>query len=420
MAHLYFFRRIFYILFIFIFPAGQRLILNLWLEKSAAPMHLLHGGYGFGSLSVPLYSNPFLAVPMSTKTVNGTNSTSSSTELPIKYSKESRIEYAYAISAALVTALSLVFYYYQIKSYRAYNVENERAASVREDKNGTINLAFDNKEIIDTHGDKNEDVNKHVDSVNSALKKNEPEQPSATSDTTKSHARSLREMFNPATCTGGRLAYGIQLFVLLSFYFANSNGGERIAAGFVRSYSIDQLGFGGDEASLVNTCLWISHTAGRISFFVAARWIGIRKLMLVETVGVTIIATLLTIFGADYPLAYWILLQPLGFFLAPLWPSMIAWADHHLELTGVGMTLFLCAGGIGGLVHMRLMGYLYEHLGPRTFLYQLNGYAVIALVLTIILTIVGSQHGNRFKWGNKQEAALSVSKSDEKTLSVKF
>ena len=53
--------------------AGQRLIFNIWKEKSAGPMHFLHMGYGIGSCSVSLYSSPFLAIPMSTAPVNITN-----------------------------------------------------------------------------------------------------------------------------------------------------------------------------------------------------------------------------------------------------------------------------------------------------------------------------------------------------------
>ena len=411
--------------------AGQRLILNLWLEKSAAPLHVLHGGYGVGSLSVPLYSNPFLAVPMPTAATNITNGTSSndtgaindSDPQPVRYLKESRIEYAYAISAALVALLSVVFYFYQIKAYKASNAKrgvSDKGAIITADKKGIVNLTFDGKEdtqeVKDPTTDSTESRNNQGTTIGEMSNKTGLEQPPASTTTTKS--RTWREMFNPATCSGGRLAYGIQLLVLLSFYFANANGGERIAASFVRSFSIDQLDFEGDEASFLNTSLWISHTVGRFVFFIAARWIGIRKLVLIETVGVTIISVLLSIFGVSSSTACWVLIQPLGFFIAPLWPSMIAWADHHIELTGVGMTLFLCAGGIGGLCHMRLMGYLYEHFGPRMFLYQLTGYGIIALLLTVGLTIVGAQHGSRFKWNNKREIEKSVVKGKADVTSM--
>lgn len=368
--------------------AGQRLILNMWKEKSASPMHLLHMGYGIGSFIVPLYSNPFLAVPMPTAVPNLTYTTidySDTTTIlndiynhtdtaimndsnrslsvePVRYLKESRIEYAYAISAALVALMSIVFYSYQIQEniWRSKQKRFFASQNDHEHKPGERNL------------------NRR--------------------DSGGIQSRSFREMFNPATCSGGRLWYSIQLLVILFVFFGNANGGERLIGGFIRSFSVDQLGFASAEASYLNTSFWISFTMGRFIFFIAARWIGIRKLILIETCGITLTAIFMTIFAVDHTMAYWVLLQSLGIFEAPLWPSMMAWTDYHMELTGVATTVFLFAGAIGGIIHLRLIGYLYEHLGPRTFLYQLLGYGVLALSLAIILTLVGAQHGSRFKW----------------------
>ena len=359
--------------------AGQRLIFNLWKEKSAGPMHFLHMGYGIGSFIVPLYSNPFLAIPIpSATTANATNasmeaqtdnlfsnvSTGKSsfmqiTEQPKAYLRESRIEYAYAISACLVALLSVIFYYYQIEECRIYK---------------KARLGANKEELHELNDDKQKQE----------------------SDGIKS--RSFREMFNPGSCSGGRTWYAVQLLVVLFLYFGNSNGGERLIGGFIRSYSVDQLGFGTYEASYLNTSFWISFTVGRFTFFIAARWIGIRKLVIIETCGVTVIAILMNIFATNNPVAYWVLIQPLGFFESPMWPSMMAWSDYHIELTGVGMTVMLFAGGIGGICHLRLIGYLYEHKGPRTFLYQVLGFGILALTLAIILTTIGAQHGSRFKW----------------------
>lgn len=366
--------------------AGQRLILNIWQEKSAGPMHLLHMGYGIGSFIVPLYSNPFLAVPLPTSTENATyemdidnpndttplrNNSRLGTETPVGYLKESRIEYTYAISGCMVALLSIVYYFYQIRERR--NVLAER-------------------KDLSRYGHK---------LVKDEVTFDEPKLEGIQS-------RTFREMFNPASCSGGRTWYAVQLLLILFFYFANSNGGERLIAGFVRSFSVDQLGFDSYQASYLNTSFWISFTVGRFLFFVAARWIGIRKLILIETCGVTITALLMNIFSVNNSTAYWVLIQPLGFFESPMWPSMMAWTDYHMELTGVGMTLFLFAGGVGGICHLRLIGYLYEHLGSRTFLYQILGFGILALVLAVILTFVGAQHGSRFKWKTSQETISRV------------
>ena len=368
----------------------------MWKEKSASPMHFLHMGYGIGACVVPLYSNPFLAVPFptvvpnstfttavyhnTTTGLNGLNDTSliHNTLEPDRYLKESRIEYAYAISASLVALLSVVFYYYQVQ---------EMMWRKKEKINNPKQDGHEQNVVVKDH--------QHL-------------------DTDGIQSRSFREMFNPATCSGGRLWYSIQLFVILFFYFGNANGGERLIGGFIRSFSVDQLGFASDEASYLNTSFWISFTVGRFVFFIAARWIGIRKLILVETCGITVTAILMTIFSADHTMAYWVLLQSLGIFEAPLWPSMMAWTDYHMELTGVATTLFLFAGAIGGIAHMRLIGYLYEHFVPKTFLYQLLGYGVLALLLAIILTFVGAQHGSRFKWNSERESEYPVD-NDEPT-----
>ena len=385
------------------FAAGQTLILNIWKEKSAAFMIFLHAGYGIGSFIVPLYTNPFLAVPVPTDATNLTTFAANNqsdivvqnsvTETysknqtgsvePNEYLKESRIEYPYAISAALVVLVSIVFYYYQFQE--SFTRARVSAQDVNSKRNEASNNSVPNAPLRDSDGIR---------------------------------SRTLREMFNPASCAGGRLWYGMQLFLVLFLYMGNAHGGERMIADFIRSYSIDQLGFSNSDASYLNTSFWISFAVGRFSFFGIASLIGIRKLVLLETGGIAITTVLLTIFAVDNTMAYWVLVQPLGFFVAPLWPSMVAWTDHHIELTGNGMSVFLLAAAVGGLCHLRLIGYLYDHFGPRTFLYQTTGYGILALALAIALTLIGSQHGNRFKWNKDKE--IEVSGEKHEPMSTKY
>ncbi|XP_052778293.1 sodium-dependent glucose transporter 1A-like [Mya arenaria] len=359
--------------------AGQKLILNLWLEKSASPMILLHSGYGIGSFLIPLYTNPFLAL-VNTVNVPLNNTFINVTEMPyighsVSYSnvtqetqiiKESKIEYAYMISAGLVLLHSFSFYFFQIRErkFQKINMNKVLGESVKAKKN-----------------------------------------------------RKLIDMVNPATCTGGRTWYGVQIFSLSILYFANAFGGERVVANFIRSFSIDQLQFSNDDASYINTAFWISFTVGRVLFSIAAKWVSIRILILIETGGLTVIAVLMNILAKHNTMAHWVLVQPLGVFIAPLWPSCMAWIDYHMELTGIGMMIFMLGGSVGGICHLRLIGYLYENFGPQTFLYQVVGYAGLALVLAISLNVVGSQHGNRFLWNrvetDKKKSSI-ISENDSK------
>ena len=325
-------------------------------------------GYGIGSFIIPLYTNPYLAIEHKA-TLNGTANatqyvvattiqtnleTMTTVETITMYDRETRIEYPYAISGSLVAALSFAFFFYQIKETlyrRQYRAIHQKTFA---------------KDTLDH------------------------------SISTVDRMKSFLRMINPASCAGGDLSYGIQIFGLVLFYFANCHGGERVISGFIRSFSIDQLNFSNDEASLINTTFWISFTLGRFVFFILARFISIRIIIMIETGMVTIISILLNIFATDNKLAYWIMMQPLGFFLAPLWPSGVGWSDYHVELSGVAMGMFILGGSVGGIVHLRLIGFLYDHVSHRAFLYQVLGYAIFALGVATGLNVIGVRHGSRF------------------------
>lgn len=343
-------------------------------------MILLHSGYGIGSFVIPLYTNPFLAVERKEMSNNGTlvgstemtpNTTafSSMDALP-KYLKESRIEYTYMISAILVAVHSISFYIFQYREKKYVYTNVNSVGGGKHDDNGL------------------------------------PDKPQEKS-------RSLLQMINPATCTNGRMLYGLCLFAVLFLYFANVGGGERVVAGFVRSFSIDQLNFSPEDASYLNTSFWISFTVGRVLFSLAAKWISVRKLVIIETSGLTVVGILMAIFARSNRLACWILVQPMGIFQAPLWPSGVAWTDYHLELTGVGMTIILLGGSVGGICHLRLIGYLYQHFGAHTYIYQVVGIGSFALVLAIVLDMVSAKHGSRFKWNTARiEKCIEATQPD--------
>ncbi|WAR04029.1 MFD4A-like protein [Mya arenaria] len=347
--------------------AGQKLILLLWEKDAASPLHILHGGFGIGSFIIPLIANPFLAIPRETHAglngtwnetlgrqssmANNTNASLSAThartfgnDTTTEYLRESRIEYAYLISAIITLALSAVFYGYHCRGYRFQK------------------------------------------------------SPGAEHNETKMHkfTEHCKTMINPKTCTDGKLFYGIQMFSILFIYYFNIVGGERILGKFIRAYAIEQLDFSVSEGSYINTTFWISFAVGRISGFIAARYIPIRMLILIETGGVFVFSILLNIFAVDNTLALWILIQPLGLFHAPCFPSMMGWADFHMEMSGMAITFLLLGGSCGGVAYLKITGFLFETYGPRAFLYHILGYGIACISLAILLDVIGAQHGSRF------------------------
>ena len=105
-----------------------------------------------------------------------------------------------------------------------------------------------------------------------------------------------------------------------------------------------------DEGSYLNTCFWINFALGRVLGFLTARWIPIRILILLETGCLMIMTIFLVIFGGSSSIALWVLMQPVGFFVAPLFPTGLGWGNFHVQMTGVSMTGILLGGSLGGVM----------------------------------------------------------------------
>ncbi|XP_053391751.1 sodium-dependent glucose transporter 1-like [Mercenaria mercenaria] len=347
--------------------AGQKLIINMWKENSASPLHILHGGFGIGSFIIPLIANPFLAKPApddkndtfgnvscdSQCEVNFTTTPGPTTTTEKRYLADtSRIEYAYGIAGLIAVVVSLVFYTYHFFG------KKERQIIRKSMENGTGNDKSDTRTLT------------------------------------------FKEMFNPATCAAGRFLYGVEIFVLVFLFFMQAVGGERVGGKFIRAFSIDYHHFSSDDGSYINTVFWIAFSCGRVGAFVAAKWIPIRILILIETGGCLASSIALVFLGTSGPLALWVIMPILAVFIAPLFPSGIGWANFHIEVTGIAITVFLLGGSIGGLIYMKLIGFLYDSYGPKMFLYTLLGYGIAVFVLAVLMDVVGAQHGSRFDKNN--------------------
>ena len=339
-----------------IFAVGSKMIFNMWRTKAASPMHMVHGGFGIGSFLIPLIANPFLAVPI-TKLRNGTgeNATRVSdvncsfgrdSSTPLKtfteghqYLKPSRIEIAYLIPAVLSICLSFVFYAYQFTAKK---------------------------------------------------EKQQVELPVQNTSTNKS--LNFKQMLNPGTCTGGDVIYGLQIFTFLFLYFFNCVGPERVNGAFLRAYSIDHFGFSVDDGSYINTSFWISHTVGRFVAFFAARWIPIRILVLIES-GCLLVSTIChVLLSGSSAIALWIIIQPMGFFTGPLFPSGMGWGNHHVRMTGSAVAVPLLGACIGSFAYLKLIGNLYDTYGTHTFLYTLLGNGIVMLLITLLLHMTAVLH----------------------------
>lgn len=357
------------------FSAGTRILFNVWREKSTSPLMLMHLGYGIGSFIVPLYVNPFLAVekPPDIASFNYTTlnnlssatnaspavdlssaisyvssttvSSASTTEPPKEYlPNTSRIEYAYGISAVIDLFVSLFFFLNQIREKHHLNENSISGEKLKE----------------------------------------------------TAKTKSFKEIINPASCAKGRFWYGSVIMLLTFMYFANVGGGNAGTQVFLRSFAVDQLKLSKNASTLLNTCYWIGFSAGRIATAVISKCLSVRVLIILHSSGIALCASLMAVFSSENVLSFWVLIISFGFFTATIWPTGIAWTDYHIELTGVGMMFQFLGASLGGIGHLRLLGYLYDTYSPTTYLYHALTYSVFQFAVSVMLNVVGAHHGSRF------------------------
>ena len=95
----------------------------------------------------------------------------------IKYLRESRIEFAYLIPGLISIGLTLILYVYPVRGTRERKEEKEHAVK----------------------------------------------------NTNRNTSRSFKQMTNPATCAGGSVIHGLQMFFWLFLFYFNCVGGEKLA-----------------------------------------------------------------------------------------------------------------------------------------------------------------------------------------------
>ncbi|KAK3104994.1 hypothetical protein FSP39_014850 [Pinctada imbricata] len=337
--------------------AGQHIILSLWLDKAASPMHIVHLGYGVGGFIAPLLVNPYLAnLPEEETTDTPTPNTSFShdvttfmyngTSVTMTFHTESRIQFAYYIVAAITAVFALVFLVYQ------FDASRQRFGSPK-----TTSLQKSPAKV-----EKNESLQKK---------------------------RTFLQMINPATCADGSLIFGLFILLPLFLRYFFLTGLDRELGTFLYSYAVDQLDFTKDDATLVNTVFWINYAVGRLVVFLVAFFVSIKVILVVESVGALITGIFMVVFALDEPLSLWILAGCSGFLLGPMYPSGIAWGNAHIEMTGLAITCTLLGSAFGGLAFIRFGGFAYDKYGPSSMAYIFLVSVTLISMFDFFLTVFG-------------------------------
>lgn len=188
------------------------------------------------------------------------------------------------------------------------------------------------------------------------------------------------------------------LLALLMVFFVLYVGLEIGFAGWVYTYA-QEIHLGGPNVpALLTATFWGSFSVGRLTSVWLARRVGPNTLLsgsCVQALG----AIALLAAGHRVSAIVWISTVLFGFGTAPQFPTMIAFAERHIPLTGSATSWFIVGAGLGGLSMPWLIGTLLDRWGavamPRAVLVIAAGTLAWYLLVHHMLVTRTAGHGER-------------------------
>lgn len=154
----------------------------------------------------------------------------------------------------------------------------------------------------------------------------------------------------------------IPLLLILLFYFCYV-GGEVTMGGWLYNYALaSKVGNEVSAATLVSG-FWGAYTIGRlISIPAALRWSPM-QILLISSIAVAISAVLMWLVQGNLPLT-WVAVLAVGLGMAALFPTMLAYAESRLTMTGRITSGIMASASIGATIAPYLVGQIFTRSGP--------------------------------------------------------
>lgn len=172
------------------------------------------------------------------------------------------------------------------------------------------------------------------------------------------------------------------LVALISFFFFLYVGAEVSFGGWIYTYAI-ALGLGNvSVAASLTSAFWGALTIGRLAGILVAARLSPRLILIADLLGCLLSMAVILLFPAS-DLGVWVGAIGLGFCMASIFPTMLAFAGRRMAVSGAMMRWFFVGTGAGGMSLPWLCGLLFEGLGPRSVMAAI--LADIALALVVFL-----------------------------------
>ena len=221
-------------------------------------------------------------------------------------------------------------------------------------------------------------------------------------------------MFSPRSCGDGNMLFSslflLGLFLVYTLQVANMTSfGTYIYPIAVNTTS---LKFSSAVGSDITTAYYISATLGRLFWGVLSHCISIKIIVFLEICLQLSTVIAFVLFGLSTRLVFIVLLCLSSFFMSPVYPSVMAWTDRYIEVSGLVVGVIDTGIGVGALISTYISGVIFQRFGAQSLFYFALTCASLVLVVLTSMQIGGGIHGDRYK---AQIVNAQYAEDDEKS-----
>ncbi|CAF3192999.1 unnamed protein product [Rotaria sp. Silwood2] len=348
---------------------GTSLMLTMWGDNVAAPLNVVHLGYGFGAVFANLFVQRFVGEDIKNdKLLN--NST-----IIIEEKGESNILVPYSITSFLCLLISIGHLIFSIREHRI------RREALR---NRRINYA----------------------SVST----------SALNEIKEVKIKNVSQ-YSPRSCGNGYFTYGLLMSISWIFYMFFVSGNDLTFGKFFFAYlKSSEFSITTSGAVWGMIIYWLSYSVGRLICAITAIFIPVHVAIGILWICGLLLAITWFIFVWIIGLtstSIFVLGAFTGFIFSPIFPLSFAFINQRLNVNPLLVGLLLCGSAFGGMILQKIAGVVLDKK-PNHFPTLLMTCVVLAIIFFVMAFIISSIHQRNLKLKK-----ISLPISDYKNVSKK-
>jgi FHS family Na+ dependent glucose MFS transporter 1 len=183
-----------------------------------------------------------------------------------------------------------------------------------------------------------------------------------------------------------RVEARVRPIILISLFFFLYVGAEASFGGWIFTYATT-LGLGDvASAGYLTSAFWGALTVGRLLGIPIAARISPQKILFIDLFGCLVSMAIILVFPESYP-AVWTGAIGLGLSMASIFPTMLAFVERRMRMSGEITRWFFVGTGAGGMTLPWLSGLLFDGLGPRSTMAAI----LIDLLLAVLVLWLSSR-----------------------------